>query len=124
MATISQLVRKPRKPRLKKANVITLKGAPQCSAICSSVRTVTPRKPNSALRKIVDIAMSNGYKSKAYIIGEGHNIQEHAKLLVRGGATRDLPGLRLRVVRGTLDVAGVEGRKQGRSKYGTKKGKK
>jgi small subunit ribosomal protein S12 len=125
MLTISQLVRKARKKAPKKLKIPSLKGAPQRRGVCTKVYTTTPKKPNSALRKIVDVKLTSGYKTKAYIPGEGHNLQEHSVILVRGGKTRDLPGLQLRVVRGALDTAGVAPpRNQGRSKYGVKRKKK
>lgn len=124
MFTISQLVRKPRKKAAKKTKIVALKGSPQRKGICNNVRTVTPKKPNSALRKVADVTLTSGYKIKVYIPGEGHNLQEHAVVLVRGGNTRDLPGCNTRVVRGAYDASGVEKRNTSRSKYGTKKSKK
>jgi small subunit ribosomal protein S12 len=123
MPTINQLVRKSRRPLARINKVKDLVGCPQKRGVCLIVRTTTPKKPNSALRKIARVRLSNGKEVTAYIGGEGHNLQEHSMVLVRGGRVRDLPGVRYHVVRGTLDCLGVEGRKQGRSKYGAKKGK-
>ncbi len=123
MPTINQLVRKPRRPVVTKSKVKDLAESPQKRGVCLIVRTTTPKKPNSALRKIARVRLSNGKEVTAYIGGEGHNLQEHSIVLVRGGRVRDLPGVRYHVVRGALDCLGVEGRKQGRSKYGAKKGK-
>jgi small subunit ribosomal protein S12 len=123
MPTINQLVRKPRTPLPRKSKVKDLEIAPQRRGVCLLVKTTTPKKPNSALRKIARVRLSNGKEVTAYIGGEGHNLQEHSIVLVRGGRVRDLPGVRYHIVRGTLDCLGVEGRKQGRSKYGAKKGK-
>ncbi len=123
MPTINQLVRNPRRPVPHKSKVKDLVGAPQRRGVCLIVRTTTPKKPNSALRKIARVRLSNGKEVTAYIGGEGHNLQEHSIVLVRGGRVRDLPGVRYHIVRGTLDCLGVEGRKKGRSKYGAKRGK-
>jgi small subunit ribosomal protein S12 len=123
MPTINQLVRKPRRPVVTKSKVKDLAESPQKRGVCLIVRTTTPKKPNSALRKIARVRLSNGKEVTAYIGGEGHNLQEHSIVLVRGGRVRDLPGVRYHIVRGALDCLGVEGRKQGRSKYGAKKGK-
>ncbi len=123
MPTINQLVRNPRRTPKRKSKVRELVGAPQKRGVCLQVRTVTPKKPNSALRKIARVRLSNGAEVTAYIPGEGHNLQEHSIVLVRGGRVRDLPGCRYHVVRGSLDTLGVDGRKQGRSKYGVKRGK-
>ncbi|HYE63897.1 MAG TPA: 30S ribosomal protein S12 [Phycisphaerales bacterium] len=123
MPTINQLVRKPRRPVETKSKVKDLAESPQKRGVCLIVRTTTPKKPNSALRKIARVRLSNGKEVTAYIGGEGHNLQEHSIVLVRGGRVRDLPGVRYHIVRGALDCLGVEGRKQGRSKYGAKKGK-
>jgi small subunit ribosomal protein S12 len=123
MPTINQLVRKPRKTPTVKSKVRDLEASPQKRGVCLQVRTVTPKKPNSALRKVARVRLSNGKEVTAYIGGEGHNLQEHSIVLVRGGRVRDLPGVRYHVVRGALDTLGVDARKQGRSKYGTKKGK-
>jgi small subunit ribosomal protein S12 len=123
MPTINQLIRNPRRPVGTKSKVRDLNLSPQKRGVCTIVRTMTPKKPNSALRKIARVRLSNGREVTAYIGGEGHNLQEHSIVLVRGGRVRDLPGVRYHIVRGTLDCLGVEGRKQGRSKYGAKKGK-
>jgi small subunit ribosomal protein S12 len=124
MPTINQLVRKPRRPLSKINKVKDLVGCPQRRGVCLLVKTTTPKKPNSALRKIARVRLSNGKEVTAYIGGEGHNLQEHSIVLVRGGRVRDLPGVRYHIVRGTLDCLGVENRKQGRSKYGAKRAKK
>ncbi len=135
MPTINQLVRKPRKRVTKKVKAPALrfrlnvlkgkltrdKGSPFKRGVCTQVRTMTPKKPNSALRKIARVRLSNGMEVTAYIPGEGHNLQEHSVVLIRGGRVKDLPGVRYHIVRGTLDAQGVANRKQGRSKYGTKK---
>ena len=123
MPTINQLVRKPRRPLPTKSKVKDIDEGPQKRGVCLIVRTTTPKTPNSALRKIARVRLSNGKEVTAYIGGEGHNLQEHSIVLVRGGRVRDLPGVRYHIVRGSLDCLGVEGRKQGRSKYGAKKGK-
>ncbi|MCH8152793.1 MAG: 30S ribosomal protein S12 [Planctomycetes bacterium] len=123
MPTINQLVRHPRRTPKRKSKVRELEGSPQKRGVCLQVRTVTPKKPNSALRKVTRVRLSNGKEVSAYIPGEGHNLQEHSIVLVRGGRVRDLPGVRYHVIRGTLDCLGVDGRKQGRSKYGAKRGK-
>ena len=123
MARINQLVRKPRKSPVKKTNVPALEACPQRRGVCTRVYTITPKKPNSALRKVARVRVTNGSEVTAYIGGEGHNLQEHSVVLIRGGRVKDLPGVRYHVVRGSLDIAGVNGRKQGRSKYGTKKPK-
>jgi len=123
MPTINQLVRKPRQTPTTKSKVRDLGNCPQRRGVCLAVRTVTPKKPNSALRKIARVRLSNGKEVTAYIPGEGHNLQEHSIVLVRGGRVRDLPGVRYHVVRGARDTLGVDGRRQGRSKYGTKQGK-
>jgi small subunit ribosomal protein S12 len=123
MPTINQLVANPRRPLPRKSKVKDLVGSPQKRGVCLIVRTTTPKKPNSALRKIARVRLSNGKEVTAYIGGEGHNLQEHSIVLVRGGRVRDLPGVRYHIVRGTLDCLGVEGRKKGRSKYGAKRGK-
>ena len=138
MPTINQLVRKGRKPKPRKSKAPAFqytfnsfkqrrnrrsKGAPQKRGVCTQVRTMTPKKPNSALRKITRVRLSNGIEVTAYIPGIGHNLQEHSVVLVRGGRVKDLPGVRYHIVRGTLDTLGVEDRKQGRSKYGAKKPK-
>ena len=123
MPTINQLVRKGRKRIKKKTNTPALKGAPQKRGVCTRVYTSTPKKPNSALRKVARVRLTNGIEVTAYIPGIGHNLQEHSVVLVRGGRVKDLPGVRYHIVRGTLDTLGVEGRKKGRSKYGSKKPK-
>lgn len=124
MPTINQLIRNPRKPQTKLKKNKDLQAAPAKRGVCVLVRTQTPKKPNSALRKVARVRLSNGKEVSAYIGGEGHNLQEHSIVLVRGGRVRDLPGVRYHIVRGALDCLGVEGRKKGRSKYGAKRGKK
>jgi small subunit ribosomal protein S12 len=124
MPTINQLVRKPRSVQASKSRTLDLKRSPQKKGVCTIVKTTTPKKPNSALRKIARVRLTNGREVTAYIGGEGHNLQEHSIVLVRGGRVRDLPGVRYHIVRGSLDCLGVEGRKQGRSKYGAKRSKK
>lgn len=121
MPTINQLVRKRRRQPRKFSKSPVLDSCPQRRGVCLQVKTMTPKKPNSALRKITRVRLSNGKEVTVYIPGEGHNLQEHSIVLVRGGRVRDLPGVRYHVVRGTLDTAGVEGRKQSRSMYGAKK---
>jgi small subunit ribosomal protein S12 len=123
MPTIQQLVRKGRQIRRGKTKSPDLLGCPQRRAVCLRVSTQTPKKPNSALRKVARVRLSNGREVWAYIPGEGHNLQEHSVVLVRGGRVKDLPGVRYHIVRGTLDSLGVEGRNQGRSRYGTKRPK-
>jgi len=123
MPTINQLVRKKRRPLKAKTKSAALDQCPQLRGVCKRVFTTTPKKPNSALRKVCRVKMSNGMEVTAYIGGEGHNLQEHSVVLVRGGRVKDLPGVKYHVVRGTLDAAGVENRKQGRSLYGAKKPK-
>ncbi|MYD43237.1 MAG: 30S ribosomal protein S12 [Gammaproteobacteria bacterium] len=123
MATINQLVRKPRKRKKAKSNVPALEAAPQKRGVCMRVYTTTPRKPNSAMRKVCRVRLNNGFEVNSYIGGEGHNLQEHSSVLIRGGRVKDLPGVRYHTVRGVGDLAGVEERKQGRSKYGSKKPK-
>ena len=138
MPTINQLVRKGRKPVQKKEKAPALRftfnalrnrmrkmprGNPQKRGVCTQVRTMTPKKPNSALRKIARVRLTNGIEVTAYIPGEGHSLQEHSVVLVRGGRVKDLPGVRYHIVRGALDAGGVEGRKRGRSKYGTRRPK-
>ena len=123
MPTISQLVRKGRKKVVKKSKSASLVGCPQKRGVCTRVYTTTPKKPNSAMRKVARVRLTNGIEVNAYIPGEGHNLQEHSIVLVRGGRVKDLPGVRYHVVRGALDTAGVEGRLQRRSKYGAKKAK-
>ncbi|NJL93262.1 MAG: 30S ribosomal protein S12 [Anaerolineae bacterium] len=139
MPTINQLVRKGRQPKKKKSTAPALqytlnsfqqkrtrqpKGAPQKRGVCTQVRTMTPKKPNSALRKVARVRLSNQIEVTAYIPGEGHSLQEHSVVMIRGGRVKDLPGVRYHIVRGTLDTDGVKDRKQGRSKYGAKRGKK
>ncbi|MBA04447.1 MAG: 30S ribosomal protein S12 [Gammaproteobacteria bacterium] len=123
MATISQLVRKPRKRRRVKTTVPALQACPQRRGVCTRVYTTTPKKPNSALRKVCRVRLTNGYEVNSYIGGEGHNLQEHSVVLIRGGRVKDLPGVRYHTVRGALDTSGVSDRRQGRSKYGAKKPK-
>ena len=123
MPTINQLVRKPRKRQTQKSNVPALAACPQKRGVCVRVYTSTPKKPNSALRKIARVRLTNGMEVTSYIPGEGHNLQEHSLVLIRGGRVKDLPGVRYHIIRGTLDATGVAGRKRGRSKYGTKRGK-
>ncbi len=123
MPTINQLVRKGRQETTKKKSAPALQGSPQKRGVCTRVYTATPKKPNSALRKVARVRLTNGIEVTAYIPGIGHNLQEHSVVLVRGGRVKDLPGVRYHIVRGTLDTAGVEDRKQGRSKYGVKKPK-
>jgi len=121
LPTINQLVRKGRKQEASKTSSPALQGSPQKRGVCTRVYTSTPKKPNSALRKVARVRLTNGIEVTSYIPGIGHNLQEHSIVLVRGGRVKDLPGVRYHVVRGTLDAAGVEGRRQGRSKYGAKK---
>lgn len=123
MPTINQLVRKPREPKKKKNKSPALQKCPQRRGVCLQVKTKTPKKPNSALRKVAWVRLSNGQEVIAYIGGEGHNLQEHSIVLVRGGRVKDLPGVRYHIVRGSLDCAAVKDRKQRRSKYGAKKPK-
>ena len=123
MPTINQLVRKGRKRVVKKTNTPALKGAHQKRGVCTRVYTSTPKKPNSALRKVARVRLTTGVEVTAYIPGIGHNLQEHSVVLVRGGRVKDLPGVRYHIVRGTLDTLGVDGRRQGRSKYGAKRPK-
>ncbi len=123
MTTINQLVRKPRKRKVDKNNVLALEGKPQKRGVCTRVYTTTPKKPNSALRKVARVRLTNGYEVTSYIGGEGHNLQEHSVVLIRGGRVKDLPGVRYHLIRGTLDCSGVNDRKHSRSKYGTKKSK-
>lgn len=124
MPTINQLVRKGRKELEEKSDSPALKGSPQKRGVCTSVKTTTPKKPNSALRKVARVRLTNGIEVTSYIPGIGHNLQEHSVVLIRGGRVKDLPGVRYHIVRGTLDTAGVQNRMQARSKYGTKKPKK
>ena len=123
MPTINQLVRKGRKKQVKKSKVPALKACPQKRGVCTRVYTTTPKKPNSALRKVARVRLSNNIEVNAYIPGEGHNLQEHSIVLIEGGRVKDLPGVRYHIVRGVLDPAGVEDRKTSRSRYGTKKPK-
>jgi small subunit ribosomal protein S12 len=122
MPTVNQLVRKGRAKKKAKVKTPALAGAPQKRGVCTRVSTTTPRKPNSALRKIARVRLTNGVEVGTYIPGEGHNLQEHSVVLIRGGRTSDLPGFRYKVIRAALDAGGVADRKQGRSKYGAKKG--
>jgi small subunit ribosomal protein S12 len=124
MPTINQLVRKGRKQVKKKSKAPALVGCPQKRGVCLQVKTQTPKKPNSALRKVARVRLTSGFEVSAYIGGEGHNLQEHSVVLVRGGRVKDLPGVRYHVVRGALDSLGVDGRNRGRSKYGVKRAKK
>jgi small subunit ribosomal protein S12 len=124
MATTGQLIRQPRRTRLEKTKVPALGASPQKRGVCTRVYTTTPKKPNSALRKVCRVRLTNGYEVTSYIGGEGHNLQEHSVVLIRGGRVKDLPGVRYHTVRGTLDCAGVGERKQSRSKYGAKRHKK
>ena len=123
MATINQLVRKGRKSKVSKSDVPALQGSPQKRGLCTRVYTTTPKKPNSALRKVCRVRLVNGYEVSSYIGGEGHNLQEHSVVLIRGGRVKDLPGVRYHTVRGSLDTSGVADRRQGRSKYGAKRPK-
>jgi small subunit ribosomal protein S12 len=123
MPTISQLVRKGRKKTISRNKVPALKKSPQKKGICTRVYTTTPKKPNSALRKVARVKLTNGFEVTSYIPGEGHNLQEHSVVLIRGGRVKDLPGVRYHILRGNLDTQGVAGRKKRRSLYGTKKGK-
>ncbi|CAL1329050.1 30S ribosomal protein S12 [Candidatus Providencia siddallii] len=124
MTTINQLVRKSRNSKIIKSDVPALGSCPQKRGVCTRVYTTTPKKPNSALRKVCRVRLTNGYEVSSYIGGEGHNLQEHSIVLIRGGRVKDLPGVRYHTIRGALDCAGVKNRKQSRSKYGTKKPKK
>jgi small subunit ribosomal protein S12 len=121
--TIAQLIRKGRQEKVKRSKSPALQGRPQLRGVCVQVRTMTPKKPNSALRKIARVRLTNGVEVTAYIPGEGHNLQEHSIVLVRGGRVKDLPGVRYHIVRGTLDAAGVNQRRKSRSKYGAKRPK-
>lgn len=124
MPTINQLVRKGRQTLVVKAKTPALKQSPQKRGVCTRVYTATPKKPNSALRKVARVRLTNGIEVSAYIPGEGHNLQEHSVVLIRGGRVKDLPGVRYHIIRGALDTVGVSGRQQSRSKYGAKKDKK
>jgi len=121
LPTINQLVRKGRKKQIQKTKAPALKNCPQKKGICTRVYTSAPKKPNSALRKVARVRLRNGFEVTAYIPGEGHNLNEHSVVLVRGGRVKDLPGVRYHIIRGVEDTSGVDGRKQGRSKYGTKR---
>ena len=123
MSTVNQLIRKPRKRKKLKTDVPALKGSPQKRGVCTRVYTTTPKKPNSAVRKVCKVRLTSGFEVISYIGGEGHNLQEYSVVLIRGGRVKDLPGVRYHTVRGTLDTAGVDDRKQRRSKYGAKKPK-
>ena len=123
MATVNQLLRKPRKPKSRKTDVPALENSPQRRGVCTRVYTTTPKKPNSALRKVCRVRLTTGYEVTSYIGGEGHNLQEHSVVLIRGGRVKDLPGVRYHILRGNLDTQGVANRKKRRSLYGTKKGK-
>ena len=123
MPTINQLVRKPRTRAIKKTNVPAMQACPQKRGVCTRVYTTTPKKPNSALRKVAKVRLTNGFEVITYIGGEGHNLQEHSVVLIRGGRVKDLPGVRYHTVRGALDTAGVTDRRQSRSKYGAKRPK-
>jgi small subunit ribosomal protein S12 len=123
MATVNQLVRKPRRSLVEKSGVPALQGSPQRRGVCTRVYTTTPKKPNSALRKVCRVRLTSGYEVTSYIGGEGHNLQEHSVILIRGGRVKDLPGVRYHTVRGSLDTSGVSARRQGRSKYGAKRPK-
>ena len=123
MATVNQLVRKPRRSKKEKSNVPALQASPQKRGVCTRVYTTTPKKPNSAMRKVARVRLTNGFEVSSYIGGEGHNLQEHSVVLIRGGRVKDLPGVRYHTIRGSLDCAGVDSRRAGRSKYGTKRPK-
>ena len=123
MPTIQQLVRRGREDKVEKTKTAALKGSPQRRGVCTRVYTTTPKKPNSALRKVAKVRLTNGFEVISYIGGEGHNLQEHSVVLLRGGRVKDLPGVRYHMVRGALDTQGVKDRKQARSKYGTKRAK-
>jgi small subunit ribosomal protein S12 len=123
MTTINQLVRNPRKRKIAKSKVPALQECPQRRGVCTRVYTTTPKKPNSALRKVARVRLTSGFEVATYIGGEGHNLQEHSVILIRGGRVKDLPGVRYHTVRGALDTSGVKDRKQGRSKYGSKRPK-
>ena len=123
MPTINQLVRFGRKPQTKRTKVPAMQACPQKRGVCTRVYTTTPKKPNSALRKVARIRLTNGFEVSAYIPGEGHNLQEHSVVMIRGGRVKDLPGVRYHIIRGTLDTQGVQDRKQNRSKYGAKRPK-
>ena len=123
MPTVNQLIRKPRAPLVARNKVPALKASPQKRGVCTRVYTITPKKPNSALRKVARVRLTNGFEVTTYIPGEGHNLQEHSVVLIRGGRVKDLPGVRYHIIRGTLDTQGVKDRRQRRSKYGAKRPK-
>ena len=123
MPTINQLIRKPRKPQQNRNKVPALEACPQKRGVCTRVYTTTPKKPNSALRKVARVRLTNGFEVTSYIPGEGHNLQEHSVVMIRGGRVKDLPGVRYHIIRGTLDTQGVKDRRQRRSKYGAKRPK-
>jgi len=123
MPTINQLVRRARQPRVSRNKVPAMQGCPQKRGVCTRVYTTTPKKPNSALRKVAKVRLTNGYEVVTYIPGEGHNLQEHSVVMIRGGRVKDLPGVRYHIIRGTLDTQGVKDRRQRRSKYGAKRPK-
>ena len=123
MTTVNRLIRKPRKSKKEKSNVPALEACPQKRGVCTRVYTTTPKKPNSALRKVARVRLTNGFEVTGYIGGEGHNLQEHSVVLLRGGRVKDLPGVRYHIIRGTLDTQGVSDRRQRRSKYGSKRPK-
>lgn len=124
MPTINQLIRKPRAKLTVKSKIPAMQNSPQRRGVCTRVYTTTPKKPNSALRKVAKVRLTNGFEVISYIGGEGHNLQEHSVVLIRGGRVKDLPGVRYHIVRGSLDLQGVKDRKQARSKYGAKRAKK
>jgi small subunit ribosomal protein S12 len=123
MPTINQLIRKPRTPQVKRNKVPAMQACPQRRGVCTRVYTTTPKKPNSALRKVARVRLTNGFEVTSYIPGEGHNLQEHSVVMIRGGRVKDLPGVRYHIIRGTLDTQGVKDRRQRRSKYGAKRPK-
>ncbi|WP_022726811.1 MULTISPECIES: 30S ribosomal protein S12 [Fodinicurvata] len=123
MPTINQLIRKPRQPEATRNKVPAMEACPQKRGVCTRVYTTTPKKPNSALRKVARVRLTNGYEVTAYIPGEGHNLQEHSVVMIRGGRVKDLPGVRYHIIRGTLDTQGISKRRQRRSKYGAKRPK-
>jgi small subunit ribosomal protein S12 len=123
MPTINQLIRKPRQPEIARNKVPAMEACPQKRGVCTRVYTTTPKKPNSALRKVARVRLTNGFEVTSYIPGEGHNLQEHSVVLIRGGRVKDLPGVRYHIIRGTLDTQGVKDRRQRRSKYGAKRPK-
>ena len=123
MPTINQLIRKPRKTPVERNKVPAMESCPQKRGVCTRVYTTTPKKPNSALRKVARVRLTNGFEVTSYIPGEGHNLQEHSVVLIRGGRVKDLPGVRYHIIRGTLDTQGVDDRRQRRSKYGSKRPK-